>query len=698
MRNLNPNIRDFLNGALGYTAGAVVGFLFIILASRLGLVSWIFNLIDENQSLVQILAIPVIAGLMLALGGAFLGGVGGWVLATIMGTTRRVRLAIGSGIAFAVTISVLMFVFLLLTSFLALYNNLTTNRIDQFGLVFGLYGLAFGLITGILQSLLTVRLRHTWRVILAAMLGFALGGVIMGVLLRLVNPTEGFQIHPILTWIVLAITLLIPFALGGGAMGLTYGRLAQRAVDADEEVEPIQSGTWQLVIVAVIGLFLASSFFSILDRVVEFLTFTESEVKTQIPSVTTGVQWSLPIAILTEGTNPSGGTIGLTAGEVGPEAVVWEQDTDVYLQSAVIDDTGMLSGWTSPVNVSNSANMLSSQPQIARDSNGIQHIVWREGDANDVTDIFYSACTDNSCSMPQRISDVRSLTCLAQESAIQDKPAIAVDEDDFLMAAWNVDQAGLVYTQWPSSGQPPTTPAGCITGAPSVIDGELALVSGGAGEFTLAYSTTQDDERGEIFLTSFSPQAWDADPTPVGKGQDISLIAGMEQSIHLAWCDPTGTILYQSSEGQIETIDFPGCISAPRLALDGEGDPHLVWFAEEITDSTGVIRPASHLVESIRTENGWSEAAFASKTSSEVVPAVAGDAAGNIHLVWGDSPTNQAGLFYSEQENYACDLEELSELERVGLETILTGGHRPPWHRGSVLPQPIPPDHLYTQS
>jgi hypothetical protein len=256
MRNLNPNIRDFLNGALGYTAGAVVGFLFIILASQLGLVRWLFNLIDENQSLVQILAIPVIAGFVLALGGAFLGGVGGWVLAAIMGTTRRLRLAVGSGIAFAVTISVLLFVFLLLTSLMALYNNLTTNRIDQFGLVFGIFGLVFGLITGILQSLLTVRLRHTWRVILAAMLGFALGGVIMGVLIRLVNPTEGFQIHPLLTWLVLAITLLIPFALGGGAMGLTYGRLAQRAVDADEEVEPIQSGTWQVVIVAVIILFL----------------------------------------------------------------------------------------------------------------------------------------------------------------------------------------------------------------------------------------------------------------------------------------------------------------------------------------------------------------------------------------------------------------------------------------------------------
>lgn len=677
MRNLNPNLRDFLYGALGYTAGAVTGFLFIFLVSQLGLVRWLFGLIDENQFLVQILAIPVFAGFLLSLGGVILGGVGGWVLSNIMVTTHRLRLAAGSGAAFAFSISVLTFLFLLLSSLLALYNNLTTNRIDQFGLVFGVFGLIFGLITGILQSLMTVKLRHTWRVILASTLGFGLGGVILGVLLRLVNPTSGFQTVPVLTWIVLAIALLIPFAIGGGAMGFAYGWLAQRAVDNDQEVEEVQSGPWQLGILAILGLFLAFTFFGFIDQAAEFLTITEAEVKTQIPSVTTGVHWSIAKPIPTDGADPTDGNIDLTAGETGPGTVVWEQGADIYLQNAMIDETGMVSGWTDPINLSNSAEVQSSQPKMVRDRNGVHHIVWSEGDPSDTTDILYSACTQSSCSVPQLLSDVRTLECLGAEVSIQDNPAIAVNEDDQLMVAWNADRDGLVYSLWPNGSQPPATPEGCIPGTVDVIDGNLALASTRAGEFTLAYSTTKDDERGEIFLTSYSPLAWDAEPTPVSKGIDFSFISGTDQSLHLAWCDPSGVVNYQVSGGRGEKIDFPGCSGTPSLILGGGGEPHLVWFAEEITDSTGTVRPANNLVESIRTEEGWSEAAISTRATSEVHPALASDGAGNIHMVWGDTPGNQAGLFYSVQENYTCDLADTNELERVVLETILNGGHRP---------------------
>ena len=69
MSNLNPDLRNFLTGALGYLAGAAAGFTFVFIAAQLILVRWLFNLIDENQMLIQILAIPVFAGLMLALGG-----------------------------------------------------------------------------------------------------------------------------------------------------------------------------------------------------------------------------------------------------------------------------------------------------------------------------------------------------------------------------------------------------------------------------------------------------------------------------------------------------------------------------------------------------------------------------------------------------------------------------------------------------
>ena len=59
MDNLQPDLRNFLTGAIGYLVGVLAGGLFIFLASLLGLVGALFDLIDENQVFVQILALPV---------------------------------------------------------------------------------------------------------------------------------------------------------------------------------------------------------------------------------------------------------------------------------------------------------------------------------------------------------------------------------------------------------------------------------------------------------------------------------------------------------------------------------------------------------------------------------------------------------------------------------------------------------------
>ena len=237
----NSNSRSFLITGLGYAAGAVVGFLFIYLAGRLGLADWLFGLVEEGQTFLQLLAIPFIAWFLLALGGAITGAIGGWIVANSIGTERKGKLTAGSGVAFAGSTGILLIVFLLLISFIALYNNFNAQRIEQYGILFGLYGLVFGLVTGLIQAFTTVRLRHTWRVILASTLGFALGGVIGGLILRFVNPLDGLDTHPILTTILLVISLLLPYFVGGGALGLAYRQIARRVTESGEKVESAQS-------------------------------------------------------------------------------------------------------------------------------------------------------------------------------------------------------------------------------------------------------------------------------------------------------------------------------------------------------------------------------------------------------------------------------------------------------------------------
>ena len=465
-QNLNPNWRNFITGAAGYLLGAVAGSLLIWLVARLGLVRGLFNLVNKNQTLIQILAIVVIAGFMLALGGAALGGIGGWALAVIMRMQRKARLIIGSGISFALTVSLLFMVFLLLTSFVALYNNFTTDRIDQFGILFGLFGLVFGLLSGILQALMTVRLRYSWRVILAATLGFTLGGVIMGLLVRLVNPTASMQTYPILTTIVLLLALAAPFTFGGGALGYTYGNLARRVSEKNEPVESLKPSRWQTAVVAVVGVFVAYFAIRTLNHVTDFLTIIPGNTRTQISLETIATQWS-----------------------------------------------------------------------------------------------------------PQQ-----------------------------------------VYTA-------------------------------SVGNY---------------------------EPAPEGLGPVV--ITGPDQTHHQAWCSPQGTIQYQLGDGNPEQIDFPSCSSAPAIGLDKDGIPHIVWYAQEIADTNGVNRPASLLVESVRSANGWSEPAIAAQTAGAAIPSLTADAQGNLLLVWADAEQKQ---YYTVQDAYHCDEQALNAPERAGLERVLSGNFYP---------------------
>jgi hypothetical protein len=356
---------------------------------------------------------------------------------------------IGSAVAFGVTLSALTFLYMLLLGFVGIYNNFTADPVEQYVLVFGLFGLIFGLLTGILQALMSLRLKDAWRPVLASTVGFTLGGMVMGILVRLVNPTAGFQTAPVLTWIVLLLALATPFALGGGALGYTYGRLAKRAAEKDELPEALQPSGWQTGIMAVIGLLAVFWFLGIVDHITDFVTIRTANTQTVISRETVGVQWS---------------------------------DPEPY-------------------------------------------------------------------------------------------------------------------------------------------DGDI----------------------------DFAPAPSDAE-SPVS-------VTAPDGSMHSAWCTADGVIQYQLESDAVESITVPGCSGAPALALGSGGQPHLVWYATEIRDTTGVTRADSLLVESIRTGDGWSEASIIARPSSEAAPVLSADAEGNLLLVWEEA--NQ-GQLSATQAAYACDSGELS--------------------------------------
>jgi phosphatidylserine/phosphatidylglycerophosphate/cardiolipin synthase-like enzyme len=461
MKNQNPNLRNFLTGALGYTLGAIAGVAFIVLAAWIDVVDWLTGLIDPNQAFWQLLGSIIFAMLFLALAGAIMGGIGGYALRRIMKLEHRSQTIVGSAVAFAISTGLLIPVFLLVIGFIGLYNNFNTDRFQDFGLLFGIFGLVFGLVTGLMQALMSVRLRHSWRLILATPLGFTLGFGLLGLILRLLNPTKPFDVFPILAWTILLLSLLLPFFLGGGFLGFTHGRLARRAEREDDPSDYILPTKWQTYIVAVLGVIIAFSLSGILDNISGFLQINPANLASELTPVTVGVQWS--------------------------------------------------------------------------------------------------------------------------------------ETKEF--------------------------------------SGEVAMPE-------------PDQERVSITVEGVDYQAW---------------------------CSPDGVLHYQAGSDVDEQISDPQCSGLPGLAVDLAGQAHLVWYAQKLADTNGVMRPASALVESIRTSEGWTEAAIAAQTQGAAIPVLELDNQGNLFMVWEDGAQIQ---YIAVQENYQCSTDELPYLELAGIEAVYAAGLR----------------------
>ena len=180
MKIENLRIRAVLIGILGFCVGGIVGNLFTYLLVISGFTAWLVNFIPENQPLVRLLAAILTAFLVVALGGAVTGIVNGLAVKRIDVEANTRRYLVGFGYAFAIGQGIFVIPVLLLISFISIYNNAPQTQPQAYLILFGLLGLIYGILIGILLSLITVRIRFAWMVFLASLLGFALGGVLIG--------------------------------------------------------------------------------------------------------------------------------------------------------------------------------------------------------------------------------------------------------------------------------------------------------------------------------------------------------------------------------------------------------------------------------------------------------------------------------------------------------------------------------------
>jgi len=214
--------KSILISGLGFGVGGVIGNFALYLLIRSELLNWPLDLIPEGQSFVLLLTAIVVIILGVGLTTGIGGAIGGYVLSIIDPIYARRKYIWRTAIATGLTEALLIIPLILFTAILALYNNGLDRDPTGQVLVFGIYGVIFGIIIGLILGFSTVGWRQAWRILLASIAGFGLGGAAVGYGIRtayypasLGEPLPNFTILlPILTFVF--------FGIGGLFIGWVY--------------------------------------------------------------------------------------------------------------------------------------------------------------------------------------------------------------------------------------------------------------------------------------------------------------------------------------------------------------------------------------------------------------------------------------------------------------------------------------------
>ena len=673
--------RSAVTGVIGFWFGSILGNIFTYLIAISGIVGWIVGFIPQEQILVRLLFAIVLAFLTVGLGGAVAGVFNGWALNRIdTGADQRCFL-VGAGYAYFVGHRILLIPIILLISLLGLYNNGPKIQPEAYLLLFGLLGLIYGLIIGLNLSLLTVDFKRIWGVLLAVVVGYTLGGILLGLFLWRADlfSTGLIPLRVILRLVFVSLLINIP---AGALVGLAYHKLAQKRLNLGEDA--LTPGRLQKGVVIGVSLVILFIVVGFIRDAESFLKVNTAATATQLSSETVGVHWTPSISLPLNSQANDLSPVDISSSPDGSIGIVWTQEQD---QSSDIFYAFMEEGsqedaiWSEPINISNSATMRSSSPQVTMDSNGQAHLVWEEGDPeSDTVQILYSRCQNANCITPALLSGAADLPCAPNLSSdFSSKPSITIDSAGQLMTVWSAG-GQLLYNTWSAGDLPSPDASSCISSSGSSDGNELHshLAGGSEGAFVIAYSTGGMEKSGEIFVQRFNDGAWSSPSSQIGVGFTPDVMLDAEGHIHVAWCGEDGIVNYEFDESSNESISSTGCPGPVELGLDSEGHPHLVWYANEVENVNGFSSPGNFLYESIRTEDGWSNAAIITRTGSAIQPAVASQLGGTLHLAWDDANGDLMAIQYARQDPYQCDVSALTDLGKVALEAMQNGDFHPP--------------------
>ncbi|HID52523.1 MAG TPA: hypothetical protein EYP41_10865 [Anaerolineae bacterium] len=642
MSKQNIHVNNALKSALAYGAGWAIGTVIArIIFNRISI-----DPVGDQAGQAARLAAGLLLAFVIAAVSAGIGGLaGGYTLPVVLRERGRWGYTWRSGGVMAFTFGTLMFPLIFIVSLFSFYTNTTSVPFLRFIILFLIIGAVYGALTGLLLGIVTLWRKGIGRVVWAGTMGFGLGGLLLGVgtrqyLLSFDAAAARFE-QP--WWFLLG---MFGFgALGGGALGALYGRIAAESAD-EKPYTASKRKIWlrRGLVTAAVLLLVFGVFRPIVFALADFLTPVSANLSTVMDSNTTGTQWSLPVTVASVSAASTAVTLDVAVTADGRTLIAWAQQNDV-----------MFAGGDTVFNVSNSPDAPSATPRLVVDSQGTAHLVWSEAGSG----ILYSQCREAGCAEPASLSGASGAACAG---SVNEAPDIAIGGDDTLMVVWQTEK-GLPAVSWAAASLPPGAPDDCVPGAAAVTGPRLSNLPDG---FALTFSDTEE----RITLTRFDGQ-WQTGEV-IGNGRLPNIFADDRGRVYAAWCGKDGTTQYWAGSAAEKLSDLP-CRSRPQLAEDSDGRLHILWYADKISNNFGQMVDTAVLVETAQSESGWTLPAIAAITGQASQPALANGGDGRLSLVW---PVGGA-LYRAEQVQYNCEGYELGRIAQVVYDVSRYGGYRP---------------------
>ena len=682
------HMRPAFLSALGYGLGFVAGVVVIQLILKIGFLESISQILEDQHLLLGLLILFSV----IFLGGALAGAIGGFALSRAIQSEYPKRTIARSAVGIGAGFVVVLLPITVLLSTLSMYNAGDTSLLG-FLILMGLVGAVFGLVSGFMTGTVPARVNF-WHVTGVAMLAFGLGGIAFG--LGLWNyfylSYQGSTAIP---------ALLLSFFVFGGMGGFVLGwifSLDREKVQQEGGVQPPMRGN---IFYRVAQWFKTTKFYRkrgfwrtfsfflllfVLSRIVALspLNISSADISGFLPSNTIGVHWSDSQVVSSSQTAMKDVDISSLDGSL---AVVWEQDGDVFLSTAEITDQKQMT-WSSPINLSGTAETASTSPQAVVDKNERIHIVWSEptSESGSSSMIFYRSCKDGQCTeamaMPSDCASQKNIT-----------PSITANDTEVLVI-WGKNTDQLSYSVWNLDETPASGSSGCFMSEGGTLSNPR-LASRPTGGFALTF-----EDESDIYVSNITSPDNTFEVIYKETGRLPEVLVDAQGDINVAWCGEDGTIYHRKAETQPTVVPGSNCLTRPVVGQDAEGILHLVWYGDHVEQGSGKTIQSDLIYDSRLEENGWSVPVIVGFSAENAQPVVASGANGVLHLIWDDLALEANQINYTSYHVYSCSAENLNLQVQLALDITQSGTYRPAddivpycdnqFDRLLILPQPDP--------